>query len=187
MSANGYSSYSGIVHSTIGIGVECGSGSYTPPSIMFGTGGNAIRGCVGILDFGAIGTTFTTSNEAKNISDSVGQTGGDNTLPGGWAAYTSGFPADVAGYVSLCFLSAGNEVMVSWAFDIASGTRLKTGQTIVAMNPDFAYATDKIIAGMGPDRGLISNVNAPAYLKADAVIQYAGPTYTSSGASWWHG
>jgi hypothetical protein len=122
-SANGYPSYSGIVDSTLDIGVECASGSYTPQTIVFGSSGNSISGCYGALQFGAAGSTFTPSNNAKNVFNFLGQTGGDHTLPGGWATYSSGFPAGITGHVSFRFLPTGHEVMVSWAFDIAARDR----------------------------------------------------------------
>ena len=187
VSANGYSSYSGIIDSTIDVGVECGSGAYTPQTIVFGASQNSISGCVGMLNFGASGNTFSESNNVKNVFNFLGQTGGDNTLPGGWATYGSGFPAGITGNVSLRFLPTGHEVMISWAFDIASGTVLKAGETIVTVDAKFAYTDNKIIAGNNSGGGLGGNIYTPAYLTSAAAFQYAGPAYTSTGTSWWYG
>jgi len=186
-SANTYTSYSGIVDSMVDIGVECGSGSYTPQTIVFNAAGNSISGCLGALNFGAAGTTFSASNNANNVFNFLGQTSGDTTLPGKWATYNTGLATGVTGHVSFRFLPTGNEVMVSWAFDIASGTTLKAGETIVTVNTKFAFNDNKVIPGNNSGGGLTGNVYAPAYLTDAAAFQYAGPTYTSSGASYWYG
>lgn len=186
-SANGYSSYSGIVDSMLDIGVECGSGSYTPQTIVFGASGNSISGCYGALNFGAAGNTFTASNNVKNVFNFLGHTTGDNSLPGGWATYSSGFPAGVTGHVAFRFLPTGHEVMVSWALDIAAGTVMQDGTAIVTVDGKFAYADNKVIPGNNSGGGLTGNVYAPAYLTPGAVFKYCGPSYTSSGTSWWYG
>jgi hypothetical protein len=187
-SANGYSGGSGIIDSSLDIGVECGSGAYTPQTIVFGSSENSISGCVGLLNFGAAGNTFTESNNDSNIFNFMGQVGGDSTLPLQWATYSSGFPSGVTGHVAFRSLPTGNEVMVSWAFDIAEGTTLKTGEAIVTVNSRFAYNDNKIIPGNNVGAGLTGNVYAPAYLTDGASFQYAGPTYESSGgASYWYG
>ena len=101
--------------------------AYTPQTIVFGASGNAISGCYGALNFGAAGNTFAASNNNGNVFNFIGQTGGDSTLPGQWATYSSGFPAGITGHVAFRFLPTGNEVMVSWAFTVAAGTTLKGG------------------------------------------------------------
>jgi hypothetical protein len=185
--ANGYSGYSGIINSTVDIGVECGSGSYTPQTIVFGATENAISGCYGALNFGAAGNTFTESNNDNNVFNFMGQTSGDTSLPGQWATYSSGFPTGVTGHVAFRFLPTGNEVMVSWAFDIAADTTLKNGETIVTVNTKFAYNDNKIIPGNNVGADLTGNVYAPAYLTDAGAFQYAGPSYEGSGASYWYG
>jgi hypothetical protein len=184
---DGTPNYSGIVDSTIDVGVECGQGAYSPQTIAFGGAGNVISRCAGLLNFGAAGTTFTASNNDKNIFAFLGHTGGDSTLPGDWATYNSGFPAGVTGHVAFRFLPTGNEVMVSWAFDIASGTVVGSGQVFATVNPRFAFDDNKIIFGNNSGGGLNGNVYAPAYLSSNAEFKYAGPAYTSSGTSWWYG
>ena len=187
-SVNGYTSYSGIVDSMVDIGLECASGSHTPQTIAFGTASeNAISGCYGALNFGAAGNTFTESNNDGNVFNFLGQTGGDATLPGQWATYSSGFPAGVTGHVAFRFLPTGNEVMVSWAFDIAADTTLRNGETIVTVATKFAYNDNKIIPGNNVGADLTGNVYAPAYLTSTAEFQYAGPSYEGSGASYWYG
>jgi hypothetical protein len=188
--ANGYSSGSGIVDSALDIGVECASGAYTPQTIVFGSSANTISGCVGLLNFGAAGDTFTKSNNDGNIYDFMGQIGGDSTLPGQWATYSSGFPAGITGHVAFRFLPTGNEVMVSWAFDIASGTTLDSTTHIVAIDPKFAYSDNKLVPGNNTGGGLSGNVYAPAAItpkSAGPYFQYVGPSYKSSGTSWWYG
>ena len=186
-SANGYSGYSGIVNSHVDIGVECGKGTYTPQTIVFGASGNAISGCYGALQFGAAGNTFTASNNVNNVFNFMGQTGGDTSLPGGWATYESGFPAGVSGHVSFRFLPSGNEVMVSWAFAIASGTTLNANTTIVTAASKFAYSDNKLIAGNNSGGGLTGNVYAPGEISPGGIFKYSGPSYKSSGTSYWYG
>jgi Pectate lyase superfamily protein len=185
--ANGYSGYSGIVDSMLDIGLECGSGSYTPQTIEFGASQNSISGCYGALQFGAAGNTFTASNNKGNVFNFMGQTGGDSTLPGGWATYGSGFPSGVTGHVSFRFLPTGNEVMVSWALAIASGTTLDANSTIATVASKFSYNDNKLIPGNNSGGGLSGNVYAPAYVSPGGLFKYSGPTYKSSGTSYWYG
>jgi hypothetical protein len=184
---NGYPSYSGILDSMVDIGVECSSNSYTTQTIAFGASGNVISGCYGALNFGAAGNTFTKSNNTTNIFNFLGQTGGDSTLPGQWATYSSGFPAGITGHVAFRFLPTGNEVMVSWAFAIASGTVLASNTTIVTAASKFAYNDNKIILGNNTGGGLSGNAYAPASVSPGGLFKYSGPSYTSSGTSWWYG
>jgi Pectate lyase superfamily protein len=192
--ANGYSGPSGIVDSMIDIGVECGrpkTGAYfTPQTIAFGTtgaNGNSISNCVGLLNFGAAGNIFAQSNSNGNVFNFIGQTGGDPTLPGGWATYGSGFPTGITGHVAFRFLPTGNEVMVSWAFDIASGTTLDANTTIATVATKFSYNDNKLVPGNNSGGGLSGNVYAPASVSPGGVFKYSGPSYTSSGPSWWYG
>ena len=186
-SVNGYTSYSGIVDSMLDVGVECASGTYPPQTIVFGAAGNAISGCYGALNFGAAGNNFARSNNSNNVSGFYGHTGGDNTLPGGWATYSSGFPTGITGHVAFRFLPTGKEVMVSWAFDIAAGTTLHTGDAIVTVDSKFAYNDNKIIPGNNSGADLTGNVYAPAYLTSAAAFKYGGPSYAGSTASYWYG
>jgi hypothetical protein len=55
-----------------------------------------------------------------------------------WATYSSGFPSGITGHVSFRFLPTGNEVMVSWAFAIASGTTLNANTTIATVASKFS-------------------------------------------------
>jgi hypothetical protein len=187
VSANGYASYSGIYNSMIDIGVESGSDTYAPQTIAFQQAKNSISSCYGALNFGAAGNTFAESNNADNVFNFMGQTSGDPTLPGGWATYSSGLPTGWTGHVSFRMLPTGREVMVSWAFDIASGTVLKAGETIATVNTQFAYNDNKVIGGNNSGGGLTGNVYAPAYITDTAEFQYAGPGYTVSGTSYWYG
>ena len=43
---------SGIINGMLDVGVECGTGAYTPQTIAFGSSGNAIWDCYGALNFG---------------------------------------------------------------------------------------------------------------------------------------
>lgn len=188
-SANGYSGSSGIFYSTIDIGVESGTDKYTPQTIAFGASGNSISSCSGTLNFGAAGNSFAESNNVDNVFNFMGSTSGDPSLPGGWATYSSGFPAGVTGHVAFRLLPTGREVMVTWAFAFASGTVLKPGETIVAVNSQFAYTDNKVVPGNNSGGGLTGNVYAPAYITASSTseFQYAGPGYTVSGTSYWYG
>jgi Pectate lyase superfamily protein len=185
--ANGYSGYSGIVDSMIDIGLECGSGANTPQTIVFGATQNTISGCYGALQFGAAGNTFTASNNKSNVWNFMGQTGGDSTLPGGWSTYSSGFPSGITGHLSFRFLPTGNEVMVSWALAIASGTTLNSNTTIATVATKFSYGDNKLIPGNNDGGGLPGNVYAPASMSPGGLFKYSGPSYKSSGTSWWFG
>jgi hypothetical protein len=185
--ANGYSGGSGIIDSSLDIGVECGSGAYTPQTIVFGSSANSISGCVGLLNFGAAGANFTASNNDGNIFYFMGQVGGDSTLPGQWATYSSGFPTGITGHVAFRLQPTGHEVMVSWAFTIAADTTLKNGETIITVASRFAYTANKVIPGNNAGADLTGDVYAPAYLTPAGAFQYAGPSYEGSGDSWWFG
>lgn len=191
--ANGYSGDSGITNSMLDIGVECGTLTgypYTPQTIIFGTAPyNKITNCYGALNFGAAGDTFAESNNNGNIYSFIGLTSGDATLPGQWVTYTSGFPTGVTGQISFRALPNGNDVMVAWNLTVASGTTLTKGQAIRSVDPRFVYDSDnKIIPGNNAGGGLSGDVYAPAYVNAaKGTFQYNGPTYDSSGTSWWYG
>ena len=188
-SANGYPSYSGITDGLLDIGVECGKGTYTPQTIVFGSSGNSISNCYGALNFGAAGDTFTKSNNVDHVYHFLGQTSGDSTLPGGWATYGSGFPAGITGHVAFRLLPTGDrDVMVSWALAIAAGTTLDSGAAIVTVDTKFAYGDNKLFPGNNEGGGLSGHVYAPASLSSAGVFKYNGPSYTSSGAaSYWYG
>ena len=190
--ANGYSGDSGITNSMLDIGVECAKPTtaypYTPQTIVFGTAAyNKITDCYGALNFGANGEAFTPSNNDGNIYRFNGVTSGDSTLQQ-WATATSGFLSGVTGQISFRFLPSGNDVMVAWNFTVASGTTVTSGETFATVNTEFAYAGDsKIIPGNGAGGGQSGNMYAPAKLTPAGAFQYIGPTYTSSGVSWWYG
>jgi hypothetical protein len=184
---NGYNSASGIIDSSLDFGVECGSGDYTPQTIVFGSAANTISGCTGLLNFGAAGDTFTASNNDDNIWNFMGQVGGDSALPNQWATYSSGFPTGITGHVAFRALPTGNEVIVSWALTIAADTTMKNGDTIVTVNSRYAYTDNKVIPANIAGADLTGNVYAPAYLTPAAEFQYNGPSYEGSGDSWWFG
>jgi hypothetical protein len=191
-SANGYPSASGIVASMLDIGVECATktGNYVPQTIVFGASNNQINGCYGALNFGAAGTTFAASNNNKNIINFVGQSTGDSTLPGqtSWVTYTSGFPTGFTGNVSFRFLPTGNEVIVSWALAIASGTKVASNTTIVTAASLYSANDNKLLPGNATGSGLSGNVYAPAEMSPGGIFKYLGPAYTSTGgSSWWFG
>jgi hypothetical protein len=188
----GIVNYSGLINSMVDIGVECTTpsataGTYTPQTIVFGGSQNSISGCYGALNFGAAGNNFTASNNSSNVYSFIGLATGDSKLPGGWATYTTGFPAGITGHVAFRVMPTGHEVMVSWALTIAAGTTLRTGATIVTVNTEFAYTDNKIIPGNNNGADLTGNVYAPAYLTPTAEFQYAGPSYEGSSSSYWFG
>jgi hypothetical protein len=174
------------------IGVECATktGNYVPQTIVFGASNNQINGCYGALNFGAAGTTFAASNNNKNIINFVGQSTGDSTLPGqtSWVTYTSGFPTGFTGNVSFRFLPTGNEVIVSWALAIASGTKVASNTTIVTAASLYSANDNKLLPGNATGSGLSGNVYAPAEMSPGGIFKYLGPAYTSTGgSSWWFG
>ncbi|WP_034266180.1 glycosyl hydrolase family 28-related protein [Actinospica robiniae] len=185
---NNYSNASVIADSMLDIGVECAGGTYTPQTVVFGTSANQIQNCHGGLNFGLAGTTFTASNNAGNVANFIGHVNGDATLPeDAWVSYGTGFPTGVTGHVAFRVLPTGSEIMVTWALDIASGTKLTSGESIVAVASRFAYTDNKVIPGNNQGGGLSGNTYAPAFITAKASFQYAGPSYTSSGTSYWYG
>jgi pectate lyase-like protein len=191
-SVNGYPSASGIVASMLDIGAECATkaGTYVPQTIVFGASSNQINGCYGALNFGAAGTTFAASNNNKNIINFVGQSNGDSTLPGqtSWVTYSSGFPTGITGNVSFRFLPTGNEVMVSWALAIASGTKMASNTTIVTAASMYSANDNKLLPGNATGAGLSGNGYAAASMSPGGIFKYLGPAYTSTGgSSWWFG
>jgi hypothetical protein len=188
---NGYTSGGGITDSMLDIGVECSfpaSGTYyTPQTIAFESSENVISGCFGLLNFGAAGNIFAESNNNRNVYDFMGQIGGDPTLPGQWKTYSTGLPSGVTGHVAFRAVPTGHEIMVSWSFAIASGTKLTAGESIVTIDSRLAYGDNKVIPGNNTGGGLSGNVYAPGAVAPGGIFKYAGPTYTSSGTSWWYG
>ena len=189
---------SGIIDSMIDIGVECGAGTTTPSyaaqTIAFGadvgTAKNSISNCYGGLFFlsdKAGDPDFTVSNNVDNVFNFMGQTVGDHTLPGQWATYAGGLPTGITGDVAFRILPTGQEVMVTWALSIASGTVLTNGQSILTANPKFAYSDTKVVPGNLAGGGLSTDTYAPAYLTSGAVFQYHGPTHTATAAAKWYG
>ena len=113
-----------------------------------------------------------------------------NTITGSYGALNfglAGSPTGVTGHVGFRVLPTGSEVMVTWAIDIASGTKMTSGETIVTAATRFAYTDNKVIPGNNQGGGLSGNAYAPAFFTAAGLFQYAGPTYTTSGTSWWYG
>jgi hypothetical protein len=186
-SGHDYSGASGIVNGLLDIGVECASGAYTPQTIVFGSAANNIWDCYGTLNFGLAGDNFTPSNNDGNIGGFQGQVSGDSTLPGQWATYSTGLPSGWTGHVSFRFLPTGNEVMVSWAFDIASGTAVKAGLTVATLATKFYYNDNKIVPGNISGGGLSGNQYAPAFVTAKGIFQYEGPSFTATSTAWWYG
>ena len=186
-SGHDYSGASGIVNGLLDIGVEAGSGTYTPQTIVFGSSANTLWGCYGALNFG-IGsdTTFSESNNAGNFGNFQGPIIGDNSLPGPWITYSSGLPTGWTGHVSCRLLPSGNEVMLSWAFAIASGTVIKSSLAVATVASRFHYNDNKVIPA-NMSGGGSGNQYAPAYMTSAGVFEYNGPAFTASGSAWWYG
>jgi hypothetical protein len=183
-----YASSSGIANGMIDIGVECGSGTYTPQTIAFGSSANTISGCYGALNFGIAGYDhFTASNNAGNVTGFQGPITGDSTLPGSWIAYNTGLPTGWTGHVSCRLLPTGNEVMITWAIAIASGTVVKAATTVAMLASIFHYTDNKIVPGNINSGGLSGNQYAPCFVTAAGAFQYSGPAFTASGTAWWYG
>jgi len=183
-----YPSNAGIQNGLVDIGVECTPGTYTPQTIAFGSSANTISGCSGALNFGIAGDDkFAPSNNAGNVNGFQGPITGDSTLPGSWVTYSSGLPAGWTGHVSCRFLPTGNEVMVSWALTIASGTAVSRAQAIVTLGSRFHYTDNKVLPGNITGGGLNGNQYAPASVTPTGAFQYNGPALGGSGAAWWYG
>jgi hypothetical protein len=183
-----YPSSSGIQNGMVDIGVECGPGAFTPQTIAFGSAANTIWGCHGALNFGIAGyDKFSPSNNVNNVGGFQGPVTGDSTLPGQWATYSSGLPSGWTGHVSCRFLPTGNEVMVSWAFDIASGTVVGKDTAVVTLGSRFHYTDNKVLPGNIGGGGLTANQYAPASVTPTGTFQYNGPPFTASGTAWWYG
>jgi hypothetical protein len=85
-------------------------------------------------------------------------------------------------------LPTGNEVMIGWAFDIASGTTATTYQALTTLASRFHYTDNKFIPGNIAGGGLTGNLYAPAVVSPTGVFQYEGPSFTASGSTaWWYG
>jgi Pectate lyase superfamily protein len=179
---------SGIMNAMLDVGVECGAGTYTPQTIVFGSSANAIDACYGALNFGVgSDTNFAGSNNSGNVLDFQGPVTGDNSLPGLWATYESGLPSGWTGNVSFRFLPTGNEVMVSWALDIAAGTAVSSGLVVVSPNSEFHYSDNKVLPADLAGGGVTGHQYAPAVLTATGNFQYEGPSFTATGTAWWYG
>src|SRR5262249_10223952 len=99
----------------------------------------------------------------------------------------SGLPHGWTGHVSCRFLPTGNEVMLSWAFNIASGTAVGTRLTVATLANRFHYTDNKILPGNLNGGGVTGNQYAPAFVTPTGIFQYNGPAFTASGAAWWYG
>jgi hypothetical protein len=187
-SGHDYSGASGIINGMLDVGVECGSGAYTPQTIVFGSAPNAIWDCYGALNFG-IGSdvNFSPSNNDGNVGGFRGPVLGDSALPGSWITYDSGLPSGWTGHVSFRFLPTGNEVMVSWALDIADGIAVSSGLVVAAPASQFCYTDNKVVPGNIAGGGVTGHQYAPAVLTAAGNFQYEGPSFTASSTTWWYG
>jgi hypothetical protein len=187
-SGHDYSGASGVINGMLDVGVECGTGAYTPQTIAFGSTANAIWDCYGALNFGIGGdANFSASNNDGNVGGFRGPVLGDSTLPGSWITYNTGFPPGWTGQVSFRFLPTGNEVMVSWALDIAGGTAVSSGLVVAAPAATFCYSDNKVVPGNVAGGGVTGHQYAPAVLTAGGNFQYEGPSLTASSTAWWYG
>jgi Pectate lyase superfamily protein len=183
-----YPSSAGIQNGLLDIGVECGSGQGTPQTIAFGSAANTIGGCYGALNFGIGGyDNFSASNNSGNVRDFRGPITGDSTLPGQWATYASGLPAGWTGHVSARLMPTGHEVMLSWSFVIAAGTRVSNGLVIATLGSRFLYTDNKVLSGNVNGGGLAGSQYAPAFVAPTGEFQYHGPSFTASSTAWWYG
>jgi hypothetical protein len=183
-----YNGPSGIVNGLIDVGVECGSGSYTPKTIIFGSAANSISSCYGALNFGIGGDNkFSESNNAGNLFNFQGLTVGDASLPGPWISYPP-TATDWSGQVSCRIMPSGNEVMVTWAIAIAAKTPVTGGTTVATLASKFAYPHDnKVVAANLSGGGLSVDTHAPAYIAPDGAFVYRGPSFTPSSNAYWYG
>jgi len=187
-SGHDYSGSSGVINGLLDIGVECGSGANTPRTIAFGAAANAIWDCYGALNFGVgSDTNFAQSNNNGNVGGFRGPVLGDVTLPGSWIPYDGSLPSGWTGHVNFRFLPTGNEVMVSWALDIAGGTAVSPGLVVAAPASKFCYTDNKHLPGDISGGGVSGHQYAPAVLTAAGNFQYEGPSFTASSTVWWYG
>jgi hypothetical protein len=184
-----YPSDSAIVNGLVDIGVECPPGTYTPMTIAFGSSANTVWGCYGALNFGIGGyDNFSPSNNQSNVGQFQGPVTGDSNLPGAWDAYSTGFPTGWSGHISCRLMPTGNEVMVSWALDIASGTAVTALETIAMLAGKFRYTANKILPGNIAGAAFNGNQYAPAYVSPAGAFNYGGPAFAASaGTAWWYG
>ena len=188
-----YQGASEILNSMLEIGVEIPTGTGTAQTVVFGAtpalGKNVIGDCYGALNFGIDGyTNFSASNNNTNFGPFLGPVLSDSTLPGPWGVYESGFPSGWSGQVSCRKLPTGNEVMLSWALEIATGTVVTSGLSLMTLPTGFYYSANKVLPGNISGGPLSGNQYAPAYVSATGALEYKGPDFTSTGGeSWWYG
>lgn len=191
--AKAYQGSSAILNSMLEIGVEIPAGTGTAQTVVFGPtpalGENKIGDCYGALNFGIDGdTNFSASNNDTNFGPFLGPVLGDSTLPGPWGVYASGFPSGWSGQVSCRKLPTGNEVMLSWALEIATGIVVTSGLSIMTLPVGFYYTANKVLPGNVSGGPLSGNQYAPAYVSDAGSLEYKGPDFTSTGGeSWWYG
>ena len=183
-----FPSSSGIQNGLVDIGVECAPGAFTPQTIAFGSSSNTVRGCYGALNFGIGGYEhFSPSDNAGNVGAFQGPVTGDSTLPGQWVTYGTGLPSGWTGHVSLRFLPTGNEVIISWAFDIAPGTDVHNGLAVATLANGFCYSDNKVLPGNIAGASFTGNEYAPGSVTPAGTFEYSGPAFNSTGVGWWYG
>jgi hypothetical protein len=113
-SGHAQTSASNISSSFIDIGVECNGGNtYTPQTIVFGSGANYLNG-MGLLNFGAA-APFTASNNSGDIQG-IFVISGDDTLLSGLAFPTNvGFAGglNLGNYVSATSITANGQTITT--------------------------------------------------------------------------
>lgn len=177
-------SSSGLGQGFVFIGVECGSGAFTPMSIKFGGGANQISSSFGNIDFGAGQTTgnFSPSNNAANLIDFFGPVTGDPALVSSLAQGSTNIvdgaqlvnstsPANVAGVAVgvAAYASYQIRAWVPYSSAAAAGT------------PKFAFT--------GPGSQFVTNLVAKFWsggvlasltFLTDYTTTLTGPTLTSA-------
>jgi len=176
----------GLDRSSLVIGVESDGTSGNPQTINFA--GGEIKNCYGSISFAGFGgVTWAPSNNAGNLQSFNGPVTGDTTLSDPWISQKTGFPTGWSGVVDYRMLPTGDQVMISWALVIASGTAISTNETLFTLPASWYYSDSKILPAAINGGGLTGYQFAPAVIRSDGTFRYGGPAATASGTAWWYG
>jgi hypothetical protein len=181
----GQINYSNVVAAELAHALEY-NGTGTPPSsIYIGTNSYALDNR-GVLNYPYGWGTAPSVNGPWSYWGPI--TNDYVLLQKLWGYIGSGFPSGWTGHIRYRPAGNGDQAAIDWAFAIASGTVINTGETIATMPSGYYYPSDaKILSGSLNGGGLAGYQFAPLRLNGSGSVVYGGPSFTASGSAWWYG